>query len=404
VLETKMLDLAQWNLIEPRSDRRPARTDHTFVWEQKTPVASLAGDEGARVRMEARVQGEEASGYRVFIHLPEEWERRQNEETLATTAQSSGLLALLGAFIVAVLVVFVRHLKEPGAAAVPWRRLARWCLPVLAAFVLLFVTRLPQYLGTYPTEYSLTNFLAITGIGLLLASAVVYAAVFVLWGLGWFFLARSRGPEHLPFGRAMPAAYYRDSIVVGVCGCAIGLGVARLAGLLERSFPVPQHSLPASAPATVDAMPPALAALANAVTQSYIAIGVLALAAGFAAWYVRRPWMQALLLGVLALLSAPRWGSSAELAQNVLVAWAGLLLVWWAAHRVVQFNLLGYFVAAVLLSLMPAAIELMRQPDFYFQVNGWALLAAALASILWPLIAWRRVSAGVRNEAAANTA
>jgi len=389
LLQAKMLDLGQWNLIETRSDKRPARTDHLFTWEQKAPLASLGGDEGAHVRMEVHVQGDEASGYRVFIHLPEDWVRRQNEDTLATTAQSNGFLALVGAFGVAVLVVFLRHLRQPSAAAVPWRRLAKWSLPVLIAFVVTVVTSVPQYLAGYRTENSLANFLGMTAISLLLGSAVIYAAVFVLWGLALFFLARTYGSDRMPGWHGMPPLYYRDALVVGVCSAAGLMGMERLRELVARLWPVAQHGFPAGVPAGLDATLPALQALAGAVTQSFIAIGVLALAAGFASWYLRSVWLQALLLGLLALAGAPRWGSAGDLLQNALAGWAGLLLIWWAAHRVVRFNLLGYFLAAALLLLATAAAELLRQPNLYFRANGWAVVATAVALLLWPVIAWQ---------------
>ncbi len=401
LLQAKTLDLGQWNLIENRSEKRPARTDHLFTWEQMAALSSLDGDEGAHVRMEVQVQGDEASGYRVFIHLPEEWVRKQNEETLAGTVQSNGFLALIGAFGVAVLVAFVRHLRQPSAAAVPWRRLAKWSLPVLAAFVVTVLTRIPQYLAGYPTQNSFSNYLGMTGIGLVLSSAVLYAAVVVLWGLAWFFLARGYGSERLPGWRWMPPLYYRDALLVGLCGFGIAAGMARLREVVAQLWPVGQYGFPASVPANPDAALPALQVLASAVTTGFIAIGVLALAAGFAAWYVRNPWMQALLLGLVALLGAPAWGggSAGGLLQNVLIGWTGMLLIWWAVHRVVRFNVLGYFLAIALTVLAPAAAELLRQPNSYLSANGWTLVAAAILLLLWPIIAWQR---GNRASAAAN--
>jgi hypothetical protein len=388
LLQARMLDLAQWNLIETRSEKLPARTDHLFTWEQNSPVASLGGDEGARVRMEVRAQGDEPSGYRVFIHLPEEWVRSQNEATLATTAQSGALLALIGAFGVAVLVVFLRNLKQP--APVPWRRLAKWCLPALVAFLATIATNVPQYLAAYPTENSFSNFLGMTSISVLLGSAVLYAGVFVLWALAWFFLARAYGPEQLPSGRRMPPHYYRDALVIGACGCAVLLGLEQIRELVMWLWPVARHGFAASVPVGLDATMPAAQALGLAVMQSYAAVGALALTAGFAAWRLPRIWLQVLLLGLLALLGAPRWGSPGDLLQSFLVGWASLLLIWWAAHRVARFNLLGYFLIALLTLLVAAAPQMLRQPNLYFRANGWALAAVALALLLWPLLAWQR--------------
>jgi hypothetical protein len=209
-------------------------------------------------------------------------------------------------------------------------------------------------------------------------------------GLAWFFLARAYGSDCLPGWRGMPPLYYRDALVIGTCGCAALMGMGRLRELLARLWPVERYSFPASIPSGLDATLPALQTLAGVVMFGFIAIGVLALAAGFAAWYLHGAWKQALLLGLLALLGAPRWGSVGDLLQNVVVGWAGLLLIWWAVHRVVRFNLLGYFLTAALLLLAPAAAQLLRQPNTYFRANGWAVVAAAVALFLWPFIAWRR--------------
>jgi hypothetical protein len=349
--------------------------------------------------MDVRVQGEEASGYRVYIHLPEDWLRLQNQDTLATTAHGNALFGLIGAFVVAVLVAFLRNLKHPSAAAVPWRSLSRWTLPVLVAFVFWVFTNIPQYLSRYPTENSLSTYVGMTAVSFLLGSAATYGLVFVLLGLAWFFLANAYGPDALPGGRAEPALYYRDALLAGACGFAVLAGAARLRELLTRIWPVPHHGFPAAVPGIVDAAPPALQALASAVIFSFVAVGVLALAAGFASSYLRGTWNPALVLGVLAFVAAPRWGSAAELLQIVMIGWAALLLLWWTVQRVFRFNLLGYFLTVALLVLANAAAELLRQPNLYFRVNGALLVAAALALLLWPLLAWRRSGAATPTDA-----
>ena len=87
--DSKKIDLSQWKLVEARSEKLPSRTDHSFVWEETQPLnPSPPGAEAAHVRISLAVQGDEVSGYRIFIHLPEDWVRKQNETTLANTAQT----------------------------------------------------------------------------------------------------------------------------------------------------------------------------------------------------------------------------------------------------------------------------------------------------------------------------
>jgi hypothetical protein len=208
--------------------------------------------------------------------------------------------------------------------------------------------------------------------------------------LAWFFLARAYGSQHLPGWHGMPAAYYRDAFVIGVCG-AVGLaGVSRLGPALARIWPVARYALPENLPQGLDANWPALNALAGGVTHSFIVIGVLALAIGVASWYVRPTWMQVAILGLVAILLTPQSGSTGDFAQSALVTFVQFGAIWWGARRIVRFNLLGYFLVAMLLALVPAAADLLRQPNPFFHANGWLVVAAVVALLLWPLVEWRR--------------
>src|SRR5207245_11240577 len=87
--DSKSIDLSRWKLVEAESKKLPSRTDHSFVWEEAQALnPSPPGAEAAHVRISLAVQGDEVSGYRIFIHLPEDWVRKQNESTLSNTAQT----------------------------------------------------------------------------------------------------------------------------------------------------------------------------------------------------------------------------------------------------------------------------------------------------------------------------
>jgi membrane protease YdiL (CAAX protease family) len=400
---SKGVDFSQWTLVEAQSAKLPARTDHSFTWEQtKALNPTPAGPEGAHLRIELKIQGAEVSGYRIFIHLPEEWVRKQNQGTLVSTAQAIGLGGLLFGFGVAVLVVFFQNLKNPDMIAVPWRRLAGLALAVLIASLVNSATLGPQYLLAYRTDIPFITYLGTILISLILIAALFYSAAVFLFGLAWFFLGRSGGNQRLPLRRSMPETYYRDAILVGVCGSAILAGAHRLADVLARVWPVARHSFPASVPTVLDARWPSLHVLAGGVMYSLIGIGVLALALGFASRYLRPTWLQAVLLALLAVFLVPRWGSAGEFIQSAAVAFLQLTVIWWGARRVVRLNLAGYFLWAMLLTLVPAIEELGRQPNSFFRANMFVLMAAAAVLLCWPFISWQREAR--RRARAGNTA
>ena len=389
--ETKGVDLSQWKVVESNSQKLPARTDHSFTWEQMrslTPAATA--EESAHKRVQLQVLGADVSGYRVFIHVPEAWLRKQQQTTLAGTVQGIGLVALLGAFVVGVFVVFFRNLKHGLAASVPWRRLAVWSLAVFAGAVAMFVTAEPQYLAAYSTQDPFPFFVGTRLIALIFAAVLFYALSLFLFGLAWFFLAQLHGAGRLPGWRRMPALYYRDAFLVGVAGALTIFGFTRLPDLLERIWMVPQVAVAAAVPQELDFLLPALHALGSATARSFIAIGLLALTIGFVTYAIRSLSIRMLLLVTFALLVAPTRGSGGDFMQKAFFTFAGLVFLWWASQRVVRFNLLGYFLVGMLASLAPAAAELLRQPNSFFRANGWAVLALLAGLLLWPVMAWQR--------------
>jgi membrane protease YdiL (CAAX protease family) len=75
VAEAFLRKVTQRNLddlefVEAAKSQRPARLDHTFTWKQKS--VNL-GDGSLRVEIE--VNGDQVSGYREFVKVPEQWQR-----------------------------------------------------------------------------------------------------------------------------------------------------------------------------------------------------------------------------------------------------------------------------------------------------------------------------------------
>ena len=73
------IDPGEFELVESSSEKMKARRDHTFVWE------AMDGDprnlDESFYRIEVDVIGDEASGFRRFVKLPEEWLRDREEST-----------------------------------------------------------------------------------------------------------------------------------------------------------------------------------------------------------------------------------------------------------------------------------------------------------------------------------
>jgi hypothetical protein len=143
--DRKGVNLADWNLVDQHTDKKPARTDHFFEWEQKAALDAASGQLGAHIRMQLQVQGDEVSGYRVFIKIPETWRDAEIRATPAQLAQSFGRAAGIGLAFITVLMVFSQRKsgRDPRSVA----RAGKLSILMLLAGMAVFVNQAPAFLN-----------------------------------------------------------------------------------------------------------------------------------------------------------------------------------------------------------------------------------------------------------------
>jgi membrane protease YdiL (CAAX protease family) len=389
----KHVDFVQWNLVDANSEKKPNRTDHILIWENKTPLAGGPQPEDAAFqRMELRVLGDEISRYRIYVKIPEEWERQQTQETLPKTLLLVWKYLLPAAFIVLMLIAYFRNLKRPEAAAIPWRKFVGWGFGGMLAFVVLELTQIPATLHSYTTQIPFKTFLATITVSWLFGTAVSLSVIAFFFGLAFYFWLRAGEKNQLPEWFRMPADYYRDAFLMATVGAATFLGFLRGVALLKRLLPALAASLPPSAPTGFDALLPAAQDIASAVFYSLFVAAALAAVSGFIKVFVRSGWQRVLLVTAGALAMVGDWGSGADFLRQLALYAATIAFFWWGVSKVVRFNLLGYFLLLAVISLAGGALPLLQQPNSYLRSNGIAALAALAFLLLWPLIAWRRAA------------
>jgi membrane protease YdiL (CAAX protease family) len=396
--ERKGVNLSGWNLVETHSDKKPARTDHFFEWEQKEaldPAPAEAGPAGAQsstgahIRMQLQVLGEEVSAYRIFIKIPDAWRDRESRTTPAQIAQAFGKAAGIAVAVITMLVIFFRSLKSPDVARVPWRPLGKLSVLMLVAALVIFASRAPQLLMNYTTATPLVAFYIVLFISLLFVAALYMAGAALLLGLAWFVLERAFGPGCIPAWRERNAGYFRDAFCVALFGSAAVMGLNRLPALFAR-WPLWRHTLAASVPEGLDLLNPAAGAAAASIAAAFLTVSLLGLAAGLIARYVRRAWMRGALVILFAALVATNVATPSAFFRDTAFRLVAVVALWYGVARIARFNALGYFLLAASLALVPAAIELLQQPNPYFRANGYAVVVLMLAILAWPLIEWRR--------------
>jgi membrane protease YdiL (CAAX protease family) len=110
--ETFLREVMQRNLndlefVEAQREKRPARTDHTFVWKQKSVDL---GDGSLRVA--AEVDGDQVAAYREYIKIPEQWSRDYDKLRSRNTSAQIVAEVFFVLLTLALLVILVRRLRD----------------------------------------------------------------------------------------------------------------------------------------------------------------------------------------------------------------------------------------------------------------------------------------------------
>jgi len=399
--EKKNIELGGWKLVDSRSDDRPNRRDHTLVWQQITPLDSENSGEKdlndhAYARMEVQVLGDEATNYRTYIKIPDDFTREQEERTLPRTLFLLGEIALGLGLSVAVLVFYFQNFRKQSFV-VPWRRLFLWGLAGFALFVVRFLlgAGIPNLLQQYDTAFPFRLFLG-TQIGFaFLGSAFLAGSIVLLFGIAWHFAARAFGEEQVPTWLGMPGEYYRDAFCIGLGGSALLIGLQRLLSAASVWWPTVQRSAPSSFGGSFDALVPAGSVIGGTLLQGLLITGVLAVAVGFVGAELRVRWLRLLLFFAIAAAMVTNWGSPADFFKHFLARVVLLGFVVFGIRRVARLNLLGWFLVVVCAGLLGAGLELIGQPDAFYRSQGYIVLTALGVLLAWPL-AWWRLSWGER--------
>ncbi|HUI40840.1 MAG TPA: CPBP family glutamic-type intramembrane protease [Terriglobia bacterium] len=104
-------DLGDLEFVEADANKRPARTDHTFTWKQK----SVNLGDGS-LRVEVKIAGGQVAGYQEYVKIPDQWQR--DYERLRSRNDAAQLVdqvfwILLSVAMLAVLILRLRDRDVP---------------------------------------------------------------------------------------------------------------------------------------------------------------------------------------------------------------------------------------------------------------------------------------------------
>ena len=172
LIQTMGINLSNLEFLDVKTEEKPNRTDHTFTWKEKE-----FDIKDATYRMEVKIKGDEVSGYKEFLKVPDKWKRSYEE--LRSKNNIASLVASFFFILISVGILFI-FLKRIRNRDIKWRT-ALWF--GLITFILVFLALmnvLPVIQYSYNTTDSYGSFLITRILQNLLAAIGAGVFIFLL--------------------------------------------------------------------------------------------------------------------------------------------------------------------------------------------------------------------------------
>jgi membrane protease YdiL (CAAX protease family) len=361
---------------------REKRMDRHFAWER--PDGDPRNVAESRVRIEADVTGDRASGFLTMLHLPEAYERARERHT-ALWGIALGLVIIGAAGLIGLAIRDASRAHMSGD--IPWKKLLRVGLIGSVLALAATLNTWPRFVSMYVTTMPWSSYIVFYAVSLVV-SLIVY---FVF---GWAGVAVARGLHPSMAGLSDPRTLRRM-----LPGAAVALLTApmwgRILSLVQRillgHFPASAGPADLSAGTRLEMAIPGLAAAIGSIVGAFFIAWGLAIVAKLLSsseWPGRRLriLIPCLLAIGFALLPARAPG------EAILgLFWIAVIaaVVWGLIRFVARGNPLAVVAGAYGFCFYRSVASLITEPSPW--VRGQGILAGVL--LLIP-IAWVVIVAG----------
>ena len=364
--ETQEIDLGDYELIERSSEKRKARTDHTFTYRKQ---GFTVGEDG-HYRLEVTVQGDRVGRFGEYLKVPETFARHYREIRSRANLLSQAADVFWLVLAVAMLVVLVQKFRE---RALVWQAGLVVGGLVLVAAVAGQVNSLPLIRFGYPTTQSYASFI-LTFLAFGIIGSCFIGGIICLAGTAGGALGREVlfGGRRSPFGRLSPGAIFSGRAVRAIF-VGYGIGFAML-GYLTLFYIVGSRYFGVWSPAwMVDydnafstAIPwiyPLLAGLV-ASTQEEFFFRLLAIPLVIR-WFNRR-WLAVLLPAVVWGFLHSNYPVEPVYTRGIEVSIVGIAF----GLAFLRYGIWAPIIAHYAVNAFMTALPMMKSSSLYFQVSG----------------------------------
>jgi membrane protease YdiL (CAAX protease family) len=370
VLASFGFDPLAWDVVSSKSEARKARRDTLVVSESRLDRAG----EAAR-RAVTGLAGEVPSLFATALKLPEEWVRAREKSTVPSYIAIVWKIAAWGTLVGLLVVEFVRLARAGG---IPWRRSLRLAAFLALPAMLARILSLPLILARYDSQYSMSVFAVLAGVGLLVGVLVSFGIALLAVAL-----VLALKPD--------AAAAFRRGGADGPRAFAAGAGAAvlvlsfrALAHGVSAAFPLEAGVRGFAFPQGVETLLPAAVVLDTIVLRALLLGGGAALLALLLGDVLAKPVFRVAFLAAAAGIFAPFGARTpGELLVPVFAGALTGLAVLAALAVFLCDDPRAYVFAAALLAAASAGTDLVTSGITPWIWNGAAVFAAVALLVVF---------------------
>jgi membrane protease YdiL (CAAX protease family) len=380
-LEDAGYHASDFTLKDQKSEKRKSRTDWRFVFEEAKGAAP--GAEASRLRVGIELQGAVLGKIERWEYAPEDWVRKDEEQTVFDTVRSGVRIAVLLGLGVAGFLLLLFGIRR---GQVRWKTvLVCSAIPTLAMLIAQLLD-LPARMLSYPTSTELSLFRGMQAVMVALPAFGTFVACAACLAL-----ASALYPQFFDAWRSSSrGATLRKSSLVAGAGLIFLAGI-RVAGntvaaMASRNILVSGVVYPPE----MASLAPGIASLER-VLQGAVGLAVAVTVAYLAQRYLKKTALQIVVLVALAAILVP---GEARTGGTFLAAFSAQLVAFGGAYLLVRFvvgtDQFAYVLLAIVAPLAFAAVGLLSEPSMYFRLQGAIPLVAALGVLAWAVLASSR--------------
>ena len=371
------------DFVEVSTVTRAARADRTFTWKEHNFDLN-----GASIRLEVTLLGDEVGAYREYLKIPEQWTRDyarlRSKNDVAQYIDTVLVLALAIGMIVVIVIRVRRH-------DVRWRLAARIGVLAMALSLCASANQFPLQVFGYPTTDSYGSFVARQILQAVLTALGAGGLIFLLTAAAEP-LYREFLPNRLSLGNLLRPRGLRTKAFL--LGSILGLSLCGIFIAYQTAFYIVAYRYGAWSPADV----PYNDLLNTRFPWAYVLFGgfLPAVSEEFLFRMFAIPFLRKMVrvLPLAVILAGFIWGfghagypQQPFYIRGVEVGIGGVAL----GLIMLRWGILPTLVWHYSVDAMYTALLLLRSQSLYYRLSGAASAGIMLLPVLFALIAyWRR--------------